>query len=145
LSVLALAALVALPGCGGKPTGTVSGQVIYKDREGKETVLKGGTVVFTTADKTAYRGDITAEGRYTIDKVPPGLVAVTVSTQQLALAIDRPRPNRPTGAPNAGADPEELRKRYTEIPEKYGNAATSGLTYTVTKGKQDHNITFGPD
>jgi hypothetical protein len=38
--------------------------------------------------------------------------------------------------PNAGAE------KYVEIPEKYEEAQTSGLTYTVTGGKQTHEITL---
>ena len=99
--LVALAAALGAGGCS-PPTATVSGTVKAPDG----TVLKGGSVVFYDADGKTYRSEIDENGKYTIEKVPPGKVTVTVDTSMLkpsqaALTRRRPTPreagrSRPT-------------------------------------------------
>jgi hypothetical protein len=136
--VLGLLALVVAAGCG-KPTGSVSGKVIYKGQP-----LKGGTVVFVTADgKTGGRSDIAEDGTYSIAEVPVGAVKISVETKSLKPNANRAREgsapkNMPPEA--AGYKGGNTADRYIPIPERYSQVDTSELAYTVIAGKQEHPI-----
>jgi hypothetical protein len=75
----AAAALFAAAGCGGG-TGSVSGEVTYDGQP-----VKTGYVSFTPADGkgTAAAGPIT-DGRYSVEKVPPGPKVVKVEAADKA-------------------------------------------------------------
>src|SRR5256885_16873266 len=81
LLFLALASVLAASGCGG--TGTITGKVSYKG-----TPLKGGTVYFISAGGFVGQSPIEEDGTYTIPKMPPGEVTITVETDSV----------KPTGA-----------------------------------------------
>jgi hypothetical protein len=40
------------------------------------------------------------------------------------------------------ANPGEMKKRYTKIPDKYNDPASSGLTYQFPGGEAEHTITL---
>jgi hypothetical protein len=133
--------LILAVGCGGKKA-TVTGTVSYKGQP-----LKGGTVVFLTdPGGHPFRSEISQEGKYTINGVPPGSVKITVSTAslrppQIPRNVNMPTPPKdvplPPGAKyNQTGDPS----RYTWIPDNYGDPEKSGLAYTVQPGEQTHNI-----
>src|SRR5262249_22752825 len=132
---LAFLALISAAGCG-KALGSVTGKVYYKNEP-----LKGGTVVFVTADgQTGGGSEITEDGSYSIADLPPGDVRIAVETRSL-------RPNRfraregsamPQNAPpEAGAyRGHATTDRYVAIPDRYAEIESSELTYTVIAGKQ---------
>ncbi len=140
--LLALGTALFAAGCS-KPTGTVSGTVTYKGQK-----LKGGQVVFTPSSDSGYpvSAEIKEDGTYTIEKCPTGPVKISVETSYLRPPAGTvgARNNAPKELPpNAGYKPPDVQNnlaRYTEIPDKYENASTSGLTYTVTSGPQTHDI-----
>ncbi len=141
---IALAVTLGLAGCEGNPTVTVVGQVTYKG-----VILKGGNVTFVSTEGKASRStQIGEDGRYTLEKVPVGKVAICVDTAFLDPS-KRPKITykQPPGAKPPGGymppDPAKLAERYTKIPAKYAKPETSGLTYTVENSKQDKNINLG--
>jgi hypothetical protein len=110
--------------------------------------LNSGTVEFRTKDNRSGSAPIDAEGNYDMPDAPVGEVTilVTVSAPSKMMmsmgAGNRPKPATPTGT---GADkmggPKMIDPaKAVRVPEKYGKAETSGLTYTVTKGEQTKDI-----
>jgi hypothetical protein len=139
----ALAALLFAAGCG-KSGGTITGTVTYKGQ-----ALKGGMVVFTPADGgNPISAEIQPDGTYTIEKVPVGAAKVSVQTAYLKPVPGGagrgygPPPDAPNEAGYKPPDPSGTKDKYTAIPSQYEEAATSGLTYTVTSGSQKHDITL---
>jgi hypothetical protein len=132
--LLVLAFLLSA-GCG-PPSGTVSGKVTIAGQ-----TIPGGSVSFVPPNgKGTQISEIAEDGTYTVRNVPVGKAQIIVETKSAAppSAPGGVRMNMPAGAPNApGAD---AGKRYVAIPEAYSSAETSGLSYEVKAGKQDHNI-----
>jgi hypothetical protein len=142
--LLVLTASFAGAGCA-KPTGSVSGKVSYKGAP-----LKGGHVIFLKADNQSVWADIGEDGSYSFEKITAGPVQIGVETSSLKPPVNRPgqpaggarRYSAPPGEenPNKAPDPEANFKRYVAIPEKYETPQSSGLTYDVKSGKQEHDI-----
>jgi hypothetical protein len=146
-----LALLLVLPlmaGCG-RPRGHLSGQVLYRNQP-----LPGGWVTFRPADpaENTVTALIGPDGRYEAD-LPAGDVAIGVDNRELAPPPAPLGPIVPPGAqlppeaqPKGGAagapknDREKPPGNYVAIPEKYYNADTSGLHYTVKKGSDTYQI-----
>ncbi len=136
--LLALAlAVQALAGCS-RPTGSVSGKVTYQGKP-----VAGGIVTFLGADNKVASSPIGPDGSYTIDRVGVGEAKVSVTPATSGSAIpkgmkmDPGKMGAPAGAaPPAGSDPG----KPLVIPEKYRDAAKSGITYTVTAGAQQHDF-----
>jgi len=135
--------LVLLAGCGGG-TGSVSGTVTYKPK-GK---VASGTVMILAADGKPRYGEIGADGSYSVADVPAGKCKVTVSSPDTSGQVNRGAegpPGRPTiqggrepaGGKGAKAAPPS---GWFAIPEKYGDAANSGLSVDVQRGTTTHNI-----
>jgi hypothetical protein len=131
--------LFLLAGCGG--TGTVSGKVKVNGEP-----VTAGTVTFLAEDDKSYQGNISPDGSYTVEKVPPGTVKIGVYA--------------PSGAPpmpdfakkalgkldipkQAGQDvnPYDFKKHTGPVvPDNFMDPRKSTLTYTVKTGNQDHDI-----
>jgi hemoglobin len=92
--------------------GTVSGKVTYKGKP-----LPAGTVAFHSKDGKAISTKLSEDGTYAAEKVPAGEYNLAVETDSAK------------GSP-----------KYVAIPAKYADPKTSGLTYTVKKGKQQFDI-----
>lgn len=123
--------LLLLNSCGGRPTGVVSGEITYKDQP-----LSLGTVAMIAEDGTVASGMIN-DGRYNIENVPVGPVKITVHVYPPS-----PMMAPPTG-PVAGSKQKPLLV-FVPIPDRYADASRSGLTYTVVKGPQTHDVALGP-
>jgi hypothetical protein len=132
---LLVGAILLSAGCGA-PSGTVSGKVTV----GGKTV-PGGTVSFIPPDgKNTQFADIAEDGSYSVKNLPLGKVSITVETKSVAplTAPGGVNMHMPAGAPNApNAD---AAKRYVKIPDKYSQAESSGLSYEVKSGRQEHPI-----
>ncbi len=130
--------LLGLAGCGG-PVGAVSGKVSYKGE-----TLGGGTIMFIAEDGRALgRSIIAPDGTYLIDKVPSGLVKITVETKSAKSAKPPPQwkgKNIPPEAQKGMYKGQENQGKYVEIPAKFADVSQSGLTYQVTGGSQTHNV-----
>ena len=132
--VLVLLALAAV-GCGGR--GDVSGRVLYKGAPlpaGRVTfVCEGGT-------KPALTSEI-RDGAYTIPGAPVGAVKIGVAT----FRVNKTRvPNMPKEASSPPGGEEQSPGAYVAIPPRYADPGTSGLTYTVQRGSQTHDIDLAP-
>jgi hypothetical protein len=136
--------LLLLTGCGA--SSTVSGKVLFKGEP-----LKQGTVTFVAEDNRAYSSPIGQDGRYTIEKIPPGPVKIGVSVPEPPVIPKRPGAGKvggfdkiklPEDAPNPFAFD---RKGGVSIPAHYRDPARSNLEYTVVAGSQDHNIELKAD
>ena len=78
-------------------------------------------------------------------------ISVKVPTLSMGPAV---APKAPPGVPPmrgpggeggmASTPPSIDPKKIVQIPGKYANTDSSGLTYTVQKGEQVHNITLSP-
>jgi hypothetical protein len=132
---------LAAAGCGSS-TGRVSGKVYEK-----KTPLKGGNVTFLSADKQFGKtAEIQEDGSYTLDELPPGDMTICVETSSLnpARSTFIPKNAMPKDVAGDGdfqpTDPRAAAQRYVPIPARYADPETSGLKYTVQKGKQQHDI-----
>jgi hypothetical protein len=145
-ALLCVVVVFSLAGCGSE-TGNravVKGQVKLGD-----TPLNQGSVTFQAKDNRRGSGSIDANGNYTVADAPIGEVSVAVFvTPRPKVPVFKTKAPKgvplqnPAGGENmaggAAIDPAKV----VYIPEKYGDPATSGLTYTVERGEQTHNITL---
>jgi hypothetical protein len=99
--------------------GTIKGKVTVNG-EG----LKMGLITFHSAKGKAVTALVAADAGYEVRGLEPGMVKVSVATVELL----------PTGAP----PPKKL--ALVEVPVKYHDPTTSGLTVTIVKGAQVHDI-----
>ena len=138
---LSASVLVGITGCGpaGPSVEPVSGTVLLDG-----AAVPGATVVLTpTGGGLAATGMTGADGRFTVATVmsgkswpgaAQGTYSVTATKIEAAAGavID---PNDPKYDPLASVNPGSGPKYV--IPKDYGEQATSGLTATITKGKND--------
>lgn len=147
IHLLIVAALMAAPGCSQPgPTGTVletapvSGTLTYQGQP-----LSSFLVVFTPVDgRRPATGRTDSAGRFQLGTNAPGDGAV-VGAHKISVAFD---PD--TGVDSTQAmpieDPAEMPKPPVEIPAKYANPETSGLTQDVpASGVTDLKIDLLPD
>lgn len=125
-----IAALVA--GCSSSPqfeTAQAAGRVTL---DGKPVTQ--GSVVFTPPQGWPARGELDAEGRFTLSTYETGDGAILGQHEIVVIAQSGPDPSehfeRPPPAPTKWL-----------IPERYGSRTTSGLTYEVHKD-QPNEITL---
>ncbi len=117
-------------GCDGKPdlpTGTVSGQVTYHDGQ----PLKNAEISFIAPQlASSASAQLDADGKYTVNKpLKAGKYQVMVAPPAA--------PYKPGDAP--ATKPIEIDN--TDIPAKYRDCATSGLTAEVKEGANE-NVNF---
>jgi hypothetical protein len=146
LAVVLLAPVVAvLAGCSGK--GQVSGKVTYK---GQPVPAGRVTFVCQSGDNRSISAAI-KDGRYTIADCPSGPVKISVETFPPAGAAkpDASPPGAPKGI-TAGFGPSANSEsyasppgQYVQLPARFANPDKSDLSYTVTAGKQDHDLDLG--
>lgn len=154
LVYLLMALAPGVLGCGGGK-GTVTGTVTLDDKP-----LSVGTIAFQPAKGNAVSAPI-KDGKYTVEGVPTGEARVTVDTKAVEQQLKPPDrggqapPQSMAPPPGMKMPPEaqkyfderkqaananqdaakELRKNFRKVPEKYGKADTSGLTFKVQSGK----------
>lgn len=141
-------------GCGNR-TGQISGKITYK---GNPLTVPRGLVTFVHPTKGNFTANIDTEGSYTISNVPTGEVKIAV------MSVVRQGKGTNAKGGNAVRDkrqelmksgqlkmsPEEREEIISRepapaeaapgIPPSYQDPDKSGLTYTVTGGKQTHDI-----
>lgn len=134
--------LLVLGGCGGSSAGVhakVSGKITYKGQP-----IKGGKMLFVTADGTGYPATINSDGTYSATDLPTGEMIITVETESLKKSkgtggASEQRYTQMQGSMKAPADRaggtpnnDEL---YVKIPVKYATSSTSTLTFTMKSGR----------
>jgi hypothetical protein len=132
-------------GCGGGPKGDVSGKVTYLGKP-----LPGGAVTFFGAEnRVVGSSSVSAEGDYSMVKVPAGPVKITVTVMDVPVQFSKDKGNiaGKVPSPPEGANPElpkwkpqQRSPNPVSIPAKYKMPDQSGLTYTVQPGKQEYSI-----
>lgn len=139
-----VAAAVALlaPGCGGDiQRGKLHGTVKYQGKP-----VTSGTVIFLGSDNMSYPADLDKEGKYSVDRIPFGVVKVAI--QQTAA---RPAPKAdPTVAKSKGLEgkdasrpappTDEPRIAGVAVPAQYNQAETSGLTFEMKAAGQEWSV-----
>lgn len=110
------AAPLTLAGCA-PGRGDISGVVYFKNKP-----LDGGMITFYDEHNGAASSSIKADGSYEVTDVATGTAKIAVAT---------PLPIRMTGIPMA---------KTTPIPPKYADREKSGLTCSVSRGKQEHKV-----
>jgi hypothetical protein len=143
-------ALWATAGCGNKAPGDISGVVKL---DGKP--LPSGRVTFLSqaAGARACFAAIEPNGSYSITGCPTGPVVITVETYDIPprapASVEGPRDrSKPWIVPLPEHVKEARRKKeqeaatfkYVPIPRRYGDAARSGLNYTVVSGSQAYDV-----
>ncbi len=126
--LIVLGALGGLAGCGGKPV--VTGRVTYKGEP-----LPGGEIHFITESGPSRSGVISDDGQFRVEGVPTGTVKVTISSER---DEGGGAGGSPLGSPTGAAAKPVV--RVSRIPAKYNAVATSGLTFTISGGKQTIDI-----
>src|SRR5262245_50284293 len=112
-----------LPGCGNKFY-PVEGKVVWADDKSPAKELEGSQVVFESAEmKISARGTIGADGGFTMTMINPD-DGVPAGTYKVAIVEEF----KPLNADGSKVKPAVLDSKYYSL-------ATSGLTATVTSGK----------
>jgi hypothetical protein len=147
--------VAAAAGCNQPATGHVSGQVRFNGKP-----LPGGYVNFMPADPKASIIAVTLDGQGRFSAVlPAGDVQVSIDNRELEprqpihispnqlslppevkskLGSGGKAPEQPPApSPNAGGANSG---RYIKIPDRYYDAAASGLSFKVQSGDQTHDF-----
>ncbi|HEX5273377.1 MAG TPA: hypothetical protein VFW33_22930 [Gemmataceae bacterium] len=134
----ALLAAGALGGCSGSGTKTsvVSGKVTYKGAP-----VTGGELKFYPEGGEPVLGTINADGTFNTMGVPPGHVTVTVDTEPLKGPKGAGGDYTKMARGREGFKPPETGGHtpvYVQIPHKYKDPKTSGLSVDVKQGKTEN-------
>jgi len=149
---LLLVSLLALAvGCGPdyRARAVVKGKVTMNN---KKTTLPTGTVTFYGPNNIVSSAAIQPDGSYEMRDAPIGDVKIGVSVpkappggfgklQNTPALKDKAKEEKPADAsekriPIMGAAPPSI----VRIDDRFADPEKSGLTYTVTKGEQPHDI-----
>jgi hypothetical protein len=119
---------VGLAGCGDSTKSSISGKVTYKS-----AAVTGGTITLVPASMggNSFVIDIGADGAFSTGDVAPGQYKVSVSTDNVAAPVAPPAGAKDYPMPGTGTQAKKV-----VIPDKFKNADTSGITWTVKSGKQ---------
>jgi hypothetical protein len=145
---------LALAAAGGCSSGkaTVSGKVAFANG----TAVPAGTITFWADDGRQAQATLKPDGSYSMGDAPVGEVKVTVET---------PKPREGMGGGMRGMDPTQSPQgkqgmpadmipqgekglpgdiKIIPVPDRYRDKSSTPLTYTVTKGTQQHDFTITP-
>lgn len=119
--------LLVLAGCGGgnsRPTGMVSGQITH---HGGQSLTNAQITFYSSEHGDHGEADTGPEGRYTVkEPLEVGTYRVRVTPPPVFDPADGSPPPKPQENPN--------------IPAKYRDYQTSGLTFKVEPGKNEFNV-----
>lgn len=132
-------------GCGPPATGKVTGTVTAGGQP-----VKNGTITFshTEGNRDVFSAAV-KDGKYETGDIPVGLTKVSVVARMGNPAESGPaaKPAEGIGAglgPADGRPPPKAGLRTAEIPAKYNDPGTSGLTYEVVKGPNKKDFDLSP-
>jgi hypothetical protein len=147
--VFGLFALIfALAGCGPdtKARGVVKGRVTSNKKP-----LTTGTVMFYGNNGVTAAAPINTKGEYEMNDAPLGECRIVVIVQGLPMDPDVrarlkgggpkvPEVKNPEESTPALPSNPQVPKEVVPVDARYSKPETSGLTFTVEKGEQTHNI-----
>jgi hypothetical protein len=118
------AAIIVLAGCSQETKKvTVNGTISYKGQP-----LESGIIQFVAADGGSYSAaSIQPGGKFVMTDVVPGEVKVAVISA-------------PGGSGSSSGAETAPRPRPVDLPDKYRDASTSGLKYTITPDTSELEI-----
>ena len=126
-SAAACLALAGLIGCGGSASdkATISGKVTYNGKP-----VTGGTLTLYSSTGAPYPVSIKEDGTFNVSGAPIGQMGVGIDTGPARVAP-------PAGSTAPQGPP------HVDIPAKYKDPKTSGLTWDVKAGKntKDFDLT----
>ena len=126
---LLLPALAA--GCG-QSWGTVEGKMTLSGKP-----VKRALVTFLPEAGNAYPVTV-VDGKYESSDIPVGPAKVTVMTAQLPPTVEEAKGG------DLIAPVRKKQEPIPEIPDKYQDAGTSGLTLDIKRGKNTFDINLTP-
>lgn len=141
-------------GCDTQPErATVKGKVTLGDKP-----LTVGNVMFLSkTGNLSGSASIDKDGNYLLNDAPVGDMAIVVSVPKLppgGLDMMKRMKNNPGAKDTESVDPNDSSKRIgimgnipenvVPIPDKYADASTSGLSYTIKRGEQTKDINLTP-
>ena len=134
-ALLSLLSLVVFTGCG-ESTGSVKGKVYLQDK-----LVTAGSVAFVPPNDKVATAEIRPDGSYEILLVTAGLskISVTAPTKVSMPAGKMMTPGK-MGAADKAVEPAAPKGAVVPIPDKFGDAQKSGLTYVVKSGSQEFDI-----
>jgi hypothetical protein len=148
LGCLVCAVLALAPGCASETRpkltgGKVAGKVTL---DGK--AVTGGTITLYQNNGKRVLIPIGPEGDFISPNVPVGEVRVSIETESAKMPAEAPDEiAMPKNIdPEMAKFMEQFKKpAYVAIPKRYNDPGTSGLTITITQGKQarDFDLTQG--
>jgi hypothetical protein len=140
--------LLLVLGCSGGSKGTaarLSGSVKYKG-----TAVTAGMITFIAKSEDGkaagtYLAPINADGTYSIAQLPAGEFQVAIETESAnpKRASSGPYQKMQGPRPEKASSAEAAKGAYVKIPSKYADPKKSGLTVTLTSGKntKDFDLT----
>lgn len=120
---------------------TISGNVSYQGKP-----VKGGTLTFHTNGFGSYPVLIRPDGTYAATDMPAGDMVVTVETESInpdkkkPIYGDKDSGSKVMSPVPEGVNPKANLGEYVKIPPKYADQKKSGLTATLTTGKQSKDF-----
>jgi len=132
-----------------KARGIVKGKVTLD-----KTPLTTGSVVFYGKNNVTGSASIDKEGNYVMNDAPLGDVKITVSVpppppggiarMKMPPGMSDTKSVDPSGSGKSISIMGDMPSHIVSIPDRYANVETSGLTFTVKKGEQTHDILLTP-
>lgn len=126
---------VALTSCGDKvermepfSDATLEGSITY---QGQPVPY---ALVIVTGERQSVTGQAASDGTYTVQRAPLGLVSIGVNTDAgKGMMMGAAR----AGQHGGGAKPAA---KFIDLPKKYHNPTSSGITTTVLDGPNQYDI-----
>jgi hypothetical protein len=128
VALLVCAAACAVAGCSGDPPPPATFPVEGKVTFGGQPVTEGTVSFYNNEKGLAYHGPVGPDGTYKLSAQPA----------KYSVVVNPPPPPPNPNAEAGGKPPAE--KEYPNIPEKFRQATTSGLTTEVREGPGKFDI-----
>ena len=138
--------LVLALGCGGSnrsAPASLSGKVTYKG-----SPVTAGMLTLYTNEAGVYSASLGADGTFSASDLPAGDAVVTVDTESANPNRKVPQYGDKRGGDKGATSPPPegvqtggaAKGSYVKIPAKYSDKSKSGLTVTLTKGKNQKDF-----
>jgi hypothetical protein len=105
--------------------------------------------VIVGADNRPYNGKINPDGTYSVTGIPVGQAKIAVLSPNPDPKVPEPKeiggkkkPLGPEGTPQNDPKKKDDKVKWFEIPDRYGDADKSGLTFTIQEGANTYPITL---